>query len=519
MSNDFLPAIDALYSSAHARALDAFAVERLGVTGRELMTRAAAAALQALRARWSAARSLVVVCGGGLNGGDGFVLARLAHTQGYRVRVIALVEIAHLTGDAAWAAGEALASGVSVRTVPTDAEALGATLGSADVIVDALLGIGLQRDVEGVFATVIDAIHRAARPVLALDVPSGLCADTGTVRATAVRADLTVTFIVAKFGLFSGEARRHVGQIVRAPLGLDPARLPPLAPIARLLDGRTLRTSLPRRPRDTHKGEGGHVLVVGGGEGMPGAARLAGLGALRAGAGRVTVMAAPSSVASIAAGTAELMVRSLDDGLNHIARPQAIVLGPGLGRDAWGRAAFATVLAWAQRESLPIVLDADALTILAESIGTMPMPVATVLTPHPGEAARLLGLKDAASVQGDRWGMLARLVQRSAAVVALKGEGTLVGAPTGSPALCTRGHPVMAAPGTGDVLAGIVGALLAQGRSAVDAAELGVLWHALAGERLARGRPTGDVDRGRLASELARELPDVLADRGVGETR
>lgn len=536
MTRAFATSIDAVYSGAQVRAFDAFAIDRLGLSGFTLMTRAATAALQALRTRWSVARELVVVCGGGLNGGDGYVLARLARQQGCRVRVIALVEPAHLRAEAARAWREAEVDGVTILPMPPSTASLDAALATADVIVDALLGIGLQRELGGAFATMVEAINRSARPVMALDLPSGLCAESGAVRGAAVRADLTVTFIAAKAGLFFGQGREYAGEVVLATLDIPPEALPNAIPVARLLTPRQLRQRISPRRYDTHKGEAGHVLVVGGGEGMPGAARLAGLAALRAGAGRVTVLAAPSSVSAIAAGVAELMVRALEGSesavlatLGQVARAQAIVLGPGLGGDGWSRAVYATVRAFAEREGLPLVIDADALTLLADSINSLPasgstiravtpnssatLTVATtVITPHPGEAARLLGVDSAATVQRDRLGALASLVQRIAAVVVLKGAGTLVGASGSIPTLCLRGHPVMAAPGTGDVLAGIVGALLAQGGDARGAAELGVLWHALAGERVAAG-----VDRGRLASELAACLPEVLGEYLPGD--
>lgn len=502
--------IGAVYSSAQVRAFDAFAIDRLGLSGATLMTRAAAASLQALRARWSAARELLIVCGGGLNGGDGYVLARLAQQQGYRARVIALVERERLAAEAACAASEAEAAGVSILPMPPSTASLDAELATADVIVDALLGIGLQRDVAGAFATTIEAVNRSGRPVLSLDLPSGLCAESGVVRAVAVRANLTVTFIAAKAGLFFGAGPECAGDVVLAPLGITPESLPAATPVARLLAPYSVPQGIARRRRDAHKGDAGHVLVVGGGEGMPGAARLAGLAALRAGAGRVTVMAAPSSVSSIAAGTAELMVRSLGESAVAVRKNvsgftgvQAIVLGPGLGRDDWGGAVYAAVRTFAERERIPLVLDADALHFLADSMSTVPADA--VITPHPGEAARLLGLDSGAAVQADRLGALHSLVRRTSSLVVLKGAGTLVGASGSTPSLCLRGHPAMAAPGTGDVLAGIIGAVLAQGLEVRQAAEIAVVWHALAGERLAAG-----VDRGRLASELASCLPEVL---------
>jgi NAD(P)H-hydrate epimerase len=518
-----------LHDAAGVRALEARALAAPGADGGGLMRRAAAAALDALRAAWPAARGIVVLCGGGNNGGDGWTLARLAREAGLAPRVWWSTPPEALRGEAAEAAREAIAAGVPQG--PWTAGAAERSLAGSDVVVDALLGIGLAAPVRAPTGAIIEAVNAAGRPVLALDLPSGLCAETGRVQGVAVRADVTVTFIALKAGLWLGAGPDHAGEVRLATLGV----VDDVGSSAwQRLDASQVRAALPPRARTAHKGQGGHVLVVGGGEGMPGAARLAGEAALRVGAGRVTVACAASCATAVAAGRPELMVQSLpavpDEAAVRlralIAASDALVVGPGLGRCAWARALVAAALgdtADGFAASRPAVFDADALHALgvlsggaAERAGQPAVPSAPssstlrVYTPHPGEAARLLGL-DAASVQADRPAALRALLQRLGGVVVLKGAGTLLAQAGRVPAVCGRGHPVLAAPGTGDVLAGAIAGLLAQSVDAWDAACAAVWLHARAGERLANA-----ASRGVLAGEVAAELPAALSEAVAG---
>ena len=506
-----------LYSAAQARAIDARAIGQGGIAGYILMQRAAAAALQALRARWSAARDLLVFCGAGNNGGDGYVLARDALRQGFRVQVVAAVDPAALTGDAATAAKDCVAAGVPV--LPLSGIDLSAICAAADVIVDALLGTGLKSAVREPLAAVIGAINDSARPVLALDVPSGLCADTGRVQGLAVRAALTVTFIVDKTGLWLAQGPEYAGECRLATLDLAAMTLAE-TPVIQRLSATRLRRRWQRRAREAHKGHAGHVMVLGGAEGMPGAARLAAEAALAGGAGRVTVLCAPASVTAIAAGRAEVMVSGVAraaDAEALLARADVVALGPGLGLTDWSRELFSLAISL----QTPMVIDADALSLLAELGGDSagdalgPRP-AWVLTPHPGEAARLLQTETRA-IQADRLAALRALCARYPGVTVLKGAGTLIGeeAPvdrsvkTVSPpacAICTEGNPAMATAGMGDVLTGVVAALLAQGGTPWEAACTGVWLHAQAGDEAARAR---GIDRGLLASQLLDGLPSI----------
>ncbi|MEO0996762.1 MAG: NAD(P)H-hydrate dehydratase [Pseudomonadota bacterium] len=484
---------DAIYTSAGVRAIDACAIERYGVPGYTLMQRAAAAALNALTARFGEGVRLLVVTGGGNNGGDGFVLARLALAAGMETDVVALVEPSRLGGDAATAAADFL-SGASL------CDDLDGALAAADVVVDAVLGSGLARDVDSEFARVIQAINDSARPVVALDIPSGLDSDSGAVRGVAVQAVLTVTFVAHKAGLWLGAGPGLCGELELATLEIPPGAAADVEPVLRLLN-RATAPPLPPRRRDVHKGRAGHVLIVGGNHGMPGAALLAGSAALVAGAGLVTVATRPAHAVAMAMARPELMCVGVEEpaALAPLLEAATVVaVGPGLGRDPWSKGMLAAALGGGP----PCVVDADGLNLLPD--GFEPRDD-WVLTPHPGEAARLLGSSTAA-VQGDRVAAVCELQSRYGGVAVLKGVGSLVTAAGRLPAVCTDGTPAMAAPGMGDTLTGLIAALRAQGLGAADAAELGVAAHAYAGTAAARGR-----DRGLTASAVIAELAASLS--------
>ena len=481
-----------LYTSAQVRAMDRAAAEQLGIAGYTLMQRAGAAALRTLRERWASARRITVVCGPGNNAGDGYVLASLARAAGFPVRVLAATAPQRLRGDAERACADWRAAGGTIEPFSPQA------LEDADVIVDALLGTGLSGAVREALASVIDALNASGRAVLALDVPSGLDADTGMPLGTAVRAACTVTFVALKSGLFLGEGPQYCGVLVLDELGLGGRLTDRGVPRLERLVLAELEQTLPRRARDAHKGDFGHVLVVGGGPGMPGAARLAGEACLRVGAGRVTVAVAPQNVAAVVSARPELMCLALHDAAavrTAAERCDGIAVGPGLGQDAWAREVFETALECGK----PLVVDADALNLLAAAPRTAP-PDGWILTPHPGEAARLLGIP-AAAVQRDRLAALEALQERYGGIVVLKGAGTLVGCAGSVPALCEHGNPGMASPGMGDVLTGVIAGILAQCRDPWRAARAGVLAHALAGDAAAR-----NGERGLLASDLIEEL-------------
>jgi ADP-dependent NAD(P)H-hydrate dehydratase / NAD(P)H-hydrate epimerase len=476
-----------LWTAAQVRELDRRAIEDHGIPGRELMERAGAAALDALRRRWPAARTLTVICGAGNNGGDGYVLARLARRAGLKPRVLAVVDPGRLAGDAALACDDFRKAGGEAL----DWDGAGEPGGDGPVV-DALLGTGLDRQLEGPFRAAVESVNASERPVLALDLPSGLHADTGRVMGAAIRAQLTVSFIGLKLGLFTGHGPELAGERLYADLGVPAGLDGGMTPAARRLVSSQLGDWLPRRPRDAHKGRFGHVLVIGGEQGMGGAARLAGEAALRAGAGLASVATRPAHVAAILAARPELMCHAIDgpDALAPLlARATVVAVGPGLGRSAWARGLLEATL----QSRLPCVLDADALNLLAESPRRHDH---WVLTPHPGEAGRLLGT-DANTVEADRPEAARALRDRYGGVAVLKGAGTLVCGAGGSLWLCDRGNPGMASGGMGDVLTGLIAGLMAQLGDAERAACGGVLAHALAGDDAAIGG-----ERGLLASDL-----------------
>jgi len=481
----------ALYSTAQVRALDAYAIGELQVPGYTLMKRAGEAALRYLRSRWPMAHRIVIVCGSGNNGGDGYVLARFAQAAGLTITVLSAAPPTELRGDARQAYEDLRTSEGVVRPFAPE------YLAAGEVIVDALLGTGRSGSVRPELLPVIRAINASGLPVFALDVPSGLDADAGTVAGEAIRAEATLTFVGLKTGLFVGDGPEYAGTVFFDDLELAAVAPHGLIPRLTRIVEPEIHVALPRRPRAANKGDFGRVLIVGSGSGMPGAARLAGEASLRVGAGLVTVAVAPENVAAISAGRPELICigvsgpGALEEPLE---RADVVAVGPGLGRSPWARDALTAVLGVAKA----LVVDADALNLLAEG-GTSPRED-WILTPHPGEAGRLLGIT-AAEVQHDRLGALEGLLERYHGTIVLKGAGTLVGARGRIPGLCERGNPGMATAGTGDVLTGAIAGILAQCHDPWAAARTGVLVHAMAGDAAARGG-----ERGVLASDLVREL-------------
>lgn len=476
-----------LYRPDQVAAMDRSAIREHGVSGLSLMDRAGAEAYRVLRGTWPHSRRLRVVCGTGNNGGDGFVVAFLALREGLDVTVHQLGDVRRIKGDAATVYRRYVDAGgrhEAFAGLPDEDDL---------VLVDALFGTGLDRALEGPWREAVDAINEAAAPVLAVDVPSGLHSDTGTVLGTAVRASATVTFIGLKRGLFTGSGPACTGRLHYRDLDVPEAVLREQQPAALRVDYHDLDHVLRPRSRDAHKGAYGHVLLVGGDHGMGGAALLAGRGALRAGAGLVSVATRERHVAGLLAAQPELMTHAVEGAADLEAparRASVLLIGPGLGRGDWGRTLFADTLA----RDMPMVLDADALNLLAEEPGRRHD---RVLTPHPGEAARLLDVTTA-DVQADRFAAVEALLERYGGTVVLKGAGSIVGTVGQTPRVCHGGNPGLASGGTGDVLAGVVAGFLAQGHSPFEAAVLAVCVHAGAADRLA----LKEGERGLLASDL-----------------
>ncbi len=498
-----------LVTGEEMRALDRRTIEDLAVPGELLMEVAGVLVARRAEALLPPGGGVHLVCGAGNNGGDGWVAARHLHLRGRRVRVVALTPPEALRGDAAANARRALRVGVA------RAEELAVAPG--DVVVDAIFGTGLRRPVAGELAAWIGrlgAVRGRAR-VLSVDLPSGLVGDTGQVLGCAVAADETLTLAIPKLGLCFEPGRSLAGRVWVGRIGIaDP--VPGIDARAELWTWRAVGRRLPPRPAEGHKGRFGHLLVIAGSVGMTGAAALAARAALRAGSGLVT-LACPASTNPVLENLCPeaMTVPVAEHGAHGLAREaaprllelasarDATVLGPGIGRS---EETAALVRELAPTLPGPLLLDADGLYALGEAPGVLKARQApTIVTPHPGEAARLLG-SSAREILADRAAAARALAEASGAIAVLKGAGTVTAGPDGRVAVNPTGGPVLGTGGTGDVLAGLIGSLLGQGMDPFEAAVTGAFLHGAAGDRLAGGRGPA----GSLAGEVADSLPEVL---------
>jgi hydroxyethylthiazole kinase-like uncharacterized protein yjeF len=493
-------------TASEARSVEDRAVAEQGLPLATMMRAAGAAVARELAERVPEG-DLAVLAGAGNNGGDGWVAARDLHAAGRAVRVLTLRDPSELSGIAADAAREAIAAGVawSVPAVPFPPDLLAGTSG----VVDALLGIGGSGALRGPLPAWVDAANSSGAFVLAVDIPTGIGADGGTVMGPAIEADCTVTFTAPKLGLVVYPAAGFAGEVVLADIGIDPA-FADIAGAPEIWTAEEYAALLPLPAIDAHKDSRGRVLVIAGSATYPGAAVLAAKGAQKAGAGYVT-LAVPQAV--VPAAHAHLLaapVVGLPQGKTHafssaaaaklldLAREHdAVVIGPGLTLADGAVATARTIVA---QVDVPLVIDADALNALVDAEGLIASRAApTVLTPHPGELGRLLGMRGA-DVQADRLAACARLATPSCAVV-LKGAGTVISCGTRQ-VINTSGTPALATAGTGDVLAGMTGALLAQGLGPLQAAALGAYLHGRAGEAAAAALTPMCV--------TAEDIPDFL---------
>jgi NAD(P)H-hydrate epimerase len=454
-------------------------------------------------ARWTG--KIVIVGGTGQNGGDGWVVARHLHDRGIPPVAVLLGDESTVQGDAKVNLDVLRSAGIELHTISIEsAGSLRDVLADATLVVDAMFGTGLTRAIAGGYAEAVRVLVQCGAPVLALDVPSGIDANTGAVLGVAVGAQVTATFAAHKRGLHQHPGVDHAGEIVLCSVGVpEPSDAP-----AQLFEADDVLRLLPVRAPDVHKGLAGHVLVVAGSPGKTGAAFLSGHGAMRAGAGLVTLAARGSARDALDRKVVELMTAALaedataavDAALELAGRMDAAVVGPGLGLDDDGRTLAREL---AMRLPIPAVLDADALTALGDDLSILEDAKGPrVLTPHPGEAARLLGCTTA-EVQADRYGASLRIAQASGHVAILKGARTVVAAPDGRIRVCRRGTPALGVAGTGDVLSGVVAAHLAV-LDPLPAAAVAVVLHAIAGEIAAVS------DRGLLAREVADAIPRAL---------
>ncbi len=499
------------------------AIEELAVPSLVLMERAGEAVADAAAGLLAPAPAegakVVVVCGSGNNGGDGMVAARHLAARGHLVTVFLAAPLSSLRGDARRQRERLSGEGIPLLDLsrPGSLAAASSALLSADLVVDALLGIGVSRPVEGHLAEVVEAVNGTPAPVVSVDVPSGLDPDTGFASGAVVMADLTVTLGWPQPGILLFPGARLAGEVVVADIGLPEASLEGVGETGSLLTPSDVVAAFPPRDPEGHKGDYGHLLVVAGSAGKGGAAVLACLGALRAGAGLVTC-ALPASILHLPqASIPEVMTVPLPEterggaasaGLLAAERMcgerDALAMGPGLGTEEETVRLVRELLA---RTTLPAVVDADALNALGRDLAPLRSRAhATVLTPHPGEMGRLLG-RDARAVQRDRLGAARECARLSGCVTVLKGARTLVAAPDGRWWLCAEGNPGMATAGSGDVLTGMTGALLARGVPPAVAACAAVLLHASAGDLAASDL----TEEAMTASDLAGRIGPALA--------
>ncbi len=501
--------------------LDQRTIQEAKIRGSTLMERAGTGVVTHLLRSFGSVKGkhVVVFCGKGNNGGDGLVVARHLKRKGARLSLVMLSPPKDLSNDAStmYQKFRKLARTSGVVTQPTlrKMQSLGE---QADLIVDALLGTGLSSPIRDPYASAIRVINSSPAFTVAIDIPSGLESQTGAILGTAVKADLTVTFGCPKVGLYVGQAIDKVGRIQLVDIGIPPAFVEDLDPSIQLISPLLTATSLPARPASSHKGTFGHTGIVAGSQGKSGAPAMASLGALRVGTGLVTV-ATPKSIAPTVESklleamcapmpetpSHELGLDALEALLSFSKNKSAMAFGPGMGTSTENATLLRRLLPQIQG---PCVLDADALTVLApfpEIFASMAHP--PILTPHPGEMARLLGSSSTQTINEDRIGVARSFAQQYRVILVLKGARTVVAEPSGHVAICPTGNPGMASAGMGDVLTGVIAGLLAQGLEGWKAATSGVYIHGLAGDLAARSRG----QQGLLARDVLQSLPEALS--------
>lgn len=515
-----------VFTAQEMRALDQHAITQLRIPGPRLMEAAGRGAARAIQASFGLLRRkrVVICCGKGNNGGDGFVVARELRKAGVGVRVFLLAGVHEVKGDAALMLGIYRKRGGKIEEV-TQKEELGAlkeALQSADLVVDALLGTGLTGAATGLYAAAIELINTSGRPVAALDLPSGLSADQGTLLGPTVRASLTLTFAGCKRGLLLYPGASWAGQLRVVDIGIPQSALWQGASVFQL-ELSDVAALLPRRPVDAHKGTFGHLLVVAGSVGKTGAAAMTGRAALRSGVGLVTIAAPVSQQPVIAALGMETMTEPLPETpgqsiaqkakeriLELAARTDAVALGPGVSLDPETQGLVRELV---RELECPTVVDADGLTALAGHLDLLKgSPAPRCLTPHPGEMARLVGTL-VKEIQADRIGAVEAFCRRLSVFLVLKGAGSAIGDPEGKIFLNPTGNPGMASGGSGDVLTGMIGAFLARGMSPLQALQAGVCLHGLAGD-LARD---DKGEEGLIAGDILEAIPlAILSVQGGG---
>ncbi|SMC17839.1 NAD(P)H-hydrate epimerase [Desulfacinum hydrothermale DSM 13146] len=509
-----------LATASEMAELDRKTMEEIGIPGIVLMENAArgAAAFFETVVPDLCTRHLLVLAGSGNNAGDGFALARIFHGKGATVRVVCLRPADRLKGDALVNYNILHRLGIPVYhwDEKEDFASQFVQVQKADVILDALLGTGLQNEVRGLYRDVIEGVNALGKPVLSVDVPSGLHAGTGRVLGSAIQATATATFGCLKVGHVVGDGPARSGRVQVVDIGIPPAVVASSGMARWLLDRDLCASWIGPRPPDAHKGRAGHLCVLSGSPGKTGAAAMVCQGALRVGAGLVTLFVPRSLNPIMEVKLTEAMtlpvaetesqcfsVSARQDILDFVADKEALAAGPGISLHEETQALLKDLVAGS---TVPLVLDADALTLLARDPSPLQEASAPViLTPHPGEMARLTGLS-VPEVQENRLHVATEFSRTHKVIVVLKGHGTLVAAPDGRLAVNTTGTPAMASGGMGDVLTGMIAGFVAQGLDPFRAACLGVYLHGLAAEE-ATARATS---RGLIAMDLLPRIPDLI---------
>jgi len=482
-----------LYTAEQTRKLDQIAIEEFDIPASTLMARAADSVFETLSERYPKAKKIAVVTGLGNNAGDGFMLARLAQGLNYKVTVYHLGEADKYKDDCFDAYQRMQGTDVSIINYTSQ------DFKDCDVIIDGIFGIGLNREAGGLFKTAIEKINNSGKPTIAIDIPSGLNANTGTVWGVAIKANITISFIGLKQGLLTGEGPEYSGELLFDDLDVPKAVYDQVPTDTMHCSWENSKKLLQKRSRNAHKGNFGHSLLVGGDKGMGGAIQMAATAALRVGSGLVSVATHTEHAAAITAARPEIMcvgAESPKDLNDKLELATVIGLGPGLGKSKWAKKLYGAIM----QTKLPLVIDADALNLLSEKPSRKEN---WILTPHPGEAGRLLNCTTQ-EIQSDRFLAIKEIQKKYGGVIVLKGAGSLIcdGSKT---YVCTDGNPGMASGGMGDVLTGILTGLIAQGFDLATSAKLGVCLHAAAGDQAAK-----DGERGLMASDVIASLKQFV---------
>jgi len=501
------------------RSIDRIAIEKYGITGLELMENAGRGVADVVKSAMpSPGGRIAIMAGKGNNGGDGYVAARHLHNSGFKVTVFSLGRTGEIKGDAALNAASWLKMGGEVRELlsSADLKAAESSLRHSSIVVDAIFGTGLEKDITGIHAETVDLVNSVDKKIISVDIPSGIHATTGAVLGRAVKAHITATMAMPKLGLFLFPGRSFSGIVEVVDIGVPKEMVEDEAIRWNIITEGDLRKSLKPRKPESHKSTHGHLLVLAGSPGMTGAAYMASASAMRAGAGLAT-LGVPGSLNDIMeVKTTEVMSIGLpetpDKMLGAVSfdaikamlpGKTAVVIGPGVGNTPEMMRLIEMLV---QEIKVPLVIDADGLNSIAPQISMLKKAkTEIVLTPHPGEMARLLNASTE-DIQSDRMGSALRLVEMTGATVVLKGAGTIIASPTGRIYINTTGNPGLATAGTGDVLAGMLGGFLAQGYGPEEAASAAVYIHGLAGDEVKRTQ--GEL--GMMAMDLVPLIPRLL---------